>query len=198
MNRVEAALRRAAADLDKSGHPWALVGGFAVSARTSPRFTNDVDMAVMVDGDPEAEALVRAFLVAGYEHFSSIEHENGRLATVRLRRNVDNVHVTVDLLFASSGIEREIAQQAESLDVGVGLTLPVARIGHLIALKLLARDDVTRPQDHADLRNLIAVASHADRDLARRSVELIEARGYNRNRDLRAALDAASSGAESA
>ena len=190
---MDAALRGAAADLDKSGRPWALIGGFAVSARTSPRFTNDVDMAVMVEDDQQAEAVVHSFLMAGYEHFSSIEHDNGRLATVRLRRCVDNAHVTVDLLFASSGIEREIAQQAERLDIGVGLTLPVARIGHLIALKLLARDDLTRPQDLADLRSLIAVATQADHDLARRSVELIEARGYNRDRDLRAALDDMSS-----
>jgi hypothetical protein len=55
MNRLEAALRRAAEDLDRSGRPWALVGGFAVSARAEPRFTRDVDIAVMVDGDRAAE-----------------------------------------------------------------------------------------------------------------------------------------------
>lgn len=45
MNRLEAALRRAADDLDKSGRRWALVGGFAVSARVEPRFTSEVDIA---------------------------------------------------------------------------------------------------------------------------------------------------------
>jgi len=44
VNVLEAALRRVADDLDKSGRLWALVGGFAVSARVEPRFTRDVDM----------------------------------------------------------------------------------------------------------------------------------------------------------
>jgi hypothetical protein len=51
MNRLEAALRRVADDLEKQGHRWALAGGFAVSARDEPRFTQDVDIAVSVDGD---------------------------------------------------------------------------------------------------------------------------------------------------
>lgn len=66
VNSLEAALRRTASDLGKSGLPWALVGGFAVSARVEPRFTRDVDIAVMVDGDPAAERLVRSLLTDGY------------------------------------------------------------------------------------------------------------------------------------
>jgi hypothetical protein len=64
----------------------------------------------------------------------------------------------------------------------------VARTGHLIALKLLARDDETRPQDAGDLRALAAVADAEDLRLAEDAVALIEARGYHRDRDLRAAL----------
>lgn len=48
MNNLEAALRRLAADLDLHRRQWALVGGFAVSAPTEPRFTRDIDAAVMV------------------------------------------------------------------------------------------------------------------------------------------------------
>ena len=47
MNSVEAALRRVTADLDRRRLGWALVGGFAVSARAEPRFTRDVDVAVV-------------------------------------------------------------------------------------------------------------------------------------------------------
>jgi hypothetical protein len=39
MNPLTAALRRASEDLNRSGLRWALVGGFAVSARAEPRFT---------------------------------------------------------------------------------------------------------------------------------------------------------------
>jgi hypothetical protein len=39
VNRVEAALRGIASDLDVRHIRWAPVGGFAVSVRTEPRFT---------------------------------------------------------------------------------------------------------------------------------------------------------------
>jgi hypothetical protein len=82
MNQLEAALRRAADDLTRLAVGWALVGGFAVSARTEPRFTRDVDIAVAVDDDGAAERLVRSLLADGYELLASIEHDvAGRLAT---------------------------------------------------------------------------------------------------------------------
>lgn len=192
MNHLEEALRHAADDLTRLGAGWALIGGFAVSARTEPRFTRDVDVAVAVDDDSGAEGLVRSLLAGGYRVLATVDHEvTGRLATVRLASPLGgDTDVVVDLLFASSGIEREIAQAAERIEIIPGLTLPVATTGHLIALKLLARDDERRPRDAADLRNLAEVASPEDRDVARQAVELIAARGFNRDRDLRKALDA--------
>lgn len=187
MNQLEAALRRAAADLTRCGAGWALIGGFAVSARTEPRFTRDVDVAVAVDDDDAAEGLIRVLLDSGYRLLATIDHIGGRLATVRLASPLTG-DVVVDLLFASSGIEPEIAEAADHLEIVPGLTLPVATTGHLIALKLLARDDVRRPNDTADLRNLVDVASEEDLQLARRAIELITARGFNRDRDLREAL----------
>lgn len=117
-----------------------------------------------------------------------MEHDNGRLATVRLTRSTDGIDVIVDLMFASSGIEPEIVAAAESLETTPGLTVPVVTTGHLIALKLLARDDVTRPQDLGDLRALMAAARPGDLAAARQAVGLIEARGFNRERDLIKAL----------
>jgi tRNA isopentenyl-2-thiomethyl-A-37 hydroxylase MiaE len=67
--------------------------------------------------------------------------------------------------------------------------VPVATVGHLIAVKVLARDDATRPQDLADLRALVRSADPADLSDAREAVALIETRGYNRDRDLQKALD---------
>jgi len=57
--RLHAALRTISRDLSESGATCALVGGFAVSARTEPRFTRDLDLAVAVNEDSEAEALVQ-------------------------------------------------------------------------------------------------------------------------------------------
>jgi predicted nucleotidyltransferase len=192
MTPLEAALRRAATDLRRHGVAWALVGGFAVSARTEPRFTRDVDIAVAVDSDQAAEALVRSLLADGYRMLASLEQDvAARLATVRLASPVGGeVEVIVDLLFASSGIESDIARAAEPIDIVPGLTLPVATTGHLVALKLLARDDERRPRDTEDLIALSAVATTDDAAIALEAVELITRRGYDRGRDLATALAA--------
>jgi hypothetical protein len=67
--------------------------------------------------------------------------------------------------------------------------MPVARIGHLIALKVLSRDDTRRPQDLVDLRALLRVASPEEQQRARDALGLIAARGYHRGRDLLAGLN---------
>lgn len=189
MNRLDDTLQHAAKDLNGAGYRWALVGGFAVSARTLPRFTRDVDIAVMVASDAIAESLIHTLSLLGYTCFATVEHDNGRLATARLRRGGGGPAVTVDLLFASSGIEHEVVADAETLDVVSGLPLPVASVGHLIALKLLARNDESRPQDLADLLALASVATPEDWASAQEAVELITERGYNRGRDLVTALE---------
>lgn len=194
MNVLEAALRRVAADLSRYDRNWALVGGFAVSARAEPRFTRDIDVAVAVGGDAESEALVRSLLSDGYIPLTSVEQdETGRLATMRLGCPIGSDDgVVVDLLFASSGMEPEMVAAAEAIEIVPGLSIPIATTGHLIALKLLARDDQVRPQDLADLRALRSAATAADFVIAREAVSLITERGFNRGRDLSAALDALS------
>lgn len=182
MNVLEAALQRIAADLRRYGRQWALVGGVAVSARAEPRFTRDIDVAVAVSDDADGEDLVRLLLGDGYRMLASVEQdETGRLAGHRpFGSPLSGGDVVVDLLFASSGIEPEVVQAAEITEVVPGLLLPIAITGHLIALKLLARDDQERPQDVADLRALQTVATSADYQAAREAVRLISARGFNR------------------
>lgn len=191
MNRIARALASAAAGLAR--HPFALVGGIAVSARVEPRFTRDLDIAVAVPDDAVAEAVVREMIGRQFRLTTVIEQSaTDRLATVRLAAPDEaDAGVVVDLLFASSGIEPEIASRADRLEVFADVVAPVAQSGHLIALKLLARDDQTRPQDAVDLRALIAAATDDDLALANDSVGLIERRGFNRDRDLTAALRAA-------
>lgn len=83
--------------------------GFAAAARAEPRFTRDIDVAVLVDDDADSEGLVRSLLTDQYRLLASIEQDQtGRLATVRLDCPVGDGDVVVDLLFASSGIEPEI------------------------------------------------------------------------------------------
>lgn len=150
--------------------------------------TRDADFAVAVDSDHEAEQLVASLGAAGFVASVIIEQmATDRLATVRLEHQASPGLFT-DLLFSSCGIETEVVAAAERLDVLEGVNLPVASVGHLIAMKLLARDDRNRPNDADDLRALAAVATSADWDQAADAVALVEARGFNRQRDLVGAL----------
>lgn len=189
MPALAASLVRLADDLARIPVAWALIGGFAVSARAEPRFTRDVDVCVVADSDAAAEGLGMALTGMGYTVGSIVEHEyRRRLATIRVNSPVAEGGV-VDLLFASSGVEREIVEGADLLEILPGLTVPVANAGHLVVLKLLARDD-GRPQDDMDLRALRSVLTANDEIEAHRLAELIMARGYARERDLPALLSA--------
>lgn len=110
--------------------------------------------------DADSKDLVRSLLAQRYRLLASVEQDQtGRLATIRLACPVGDGDVVVDLLFASTGIEPEIIRAADTTEVVPDLDLPIATTGHLIALKALARDDRSRPQDLADLRALLASAS---------------------------------------
>jgi len=182
MPSVDAVLKQAAADLDALGARWAVIGGRAVAFRAEPRFTQDVDLAVAVEHDAGAEAIINGLQVRGYALSPLVEqHYVNRLATARLvRPEAAASSAFIDLLFANSGIEDEIVRRADLLEVLPDVFMPVASIGHLIALKALAG----RHQDLTDLGYLISVASDADLDEARASATMIEERGCTRGQRL--------------
>ena len=182
MTRLEDSIRRAVADLQSLHAEFALVGGLAVSIRTEPRNTRDVDCAVAVKSDHQAEELVAALLARGYRMLAQVEQESvRRLATIRLTPPGEPGS-TLDLLFSSSGIEAEIVAQAETLTVLPDIDCKVAALGHLIALKVLARDDLRRPQDRVDLVALLGAARTEDLEVARRAAALIAQRGFARDK----------------
>lgn len=178
---------RALVDAVDDDRPLALVGGLAVSARTEPRFTRDLDFAVAVEHDAEAEGVIFALQGRGFTVVATIEHSTThRLATVRLRQTPRAPFV--DLLFASCGVEPEIVGAASPLEI-LGVTVPVATVGHLIAMKLVSRDPRRRPRDQQDLVELAGVADDLEWQRAEAAIELVHQRGFSRGRDLRAGLD---------
>jgi hypothetical protein len=177
------AAEHAAAHLEALGARFALIGGLAVAARAEPRFTRDVDLAVSVARDEDAEQLLHAMTSRGYTIDTVVEQtKTGRLATARLRHRKDP-EVFVDLLFSSSGIEPEVVEAAERIVYRRGTNLPVARVGYLIALKVLSESDA-RLQDRIDLTALAGVARKGDWSTAEDAVRLIRARGCHRGRAL--------------
>lgn len=183
--RLLEALRLVGRALDDSRHPWALVGGLAVSVRVEPRFTRDIDLAVAVPDDAAAERLVANLTAAGFALQLTLEQQAlGRLAAVRLLPPGEPEQgIVVDLLFSSSGIEPQICRDAERVEVVPGLTVPIARSGHLIAMKLLALSP-ERPQDAADLRGLFKRLTPDERARAETAVRDIERVGAHRGRRL--------------
>lgn len=143
-----------------------------------------------VGGDPEAERVVFALQERGYRVRMVLEQETtGRLATVRLLppQSTDD-EALADLLFASTGIEAEVVARAEPLAVLPGLVVPVASLGHLIAMKVLSHDAERRPRDAEDLLSLLAVSRTQDLVEACEALALIAARGFDRGKDLEAEL----------
>jgi hypothetical protein len=182
-------LARIAADLASLQAAHAVVGGHAVSARTEPRFTRDLDVAVAVENDVQAESLVQSLTGRGYRVVALIEQEaTGRLATVRLE-HASTPGVVVDLLFATAGIEPEVVAAATPLQLVGDLELPVASVGHLLALKTLSVDEQRRPQDRIDILALLRVATQENLRVAGQALSLITARGFDRGRDLLAVFD---------
>jgi hypothetical protein len=181
---LAAALRNVSATLTELDRGYALVGGLAVSARVEPRMTRDVDLAIDTIDDADAESLVRELVGRGYHVTSTVEQTHtDQLATVRLTPP-GKTSLVVDLLFASCGIESEIVKAAELLEILPELVIPVATAPHLIAMKVLARDDRERPQDLDDLLKLRALLEARERSAVVSALELITKRGFNRRRDL--------------
>ena len=180
MTRLQKALIRLDTDLRAGGFRYALVGGFAVTLRAEPRTTRDLDVVLVVSGDQEAERVALILRMRGYTDHpkgAAIERSDGRLATIRLISppvDEDGAGVQVDLLVACVGIEPEVVAASQLLEVMPQVYVPVARSGHLVAMKVLA----ARPQDLEDIRMLLREMGDADLELARESLDLIERRGF--------------------
>lgn len=184
MNRLTAVLVRISTDLEQQGVRWALVGAMAMAVRAKVRATTDVDIAISVRPDSAVESLVRTLFSRGYQQFQVLERKTQRqLRGVRLIcPGFTSEGGLVDLLSAVCGIEAEITRAAEELEVLEGLTVPVATIGHLLAMKVLA----WRDQDRMDVGLLLDGASPADISQAFEALDLISRRGFDGGADLTA------------
>ena len=190
MIRLARALVRLESDLSALGLRWAAIGGLAVAARAEPRTTRDLDVAIAVAGDPEAEKIILALRGRGYREASTravMEQKDvGRLATVRFlvpegeAAEDEEDGLIVDLMFASSGVEPEIVAASERMMVMQELVVPIVRTGHLFALKVLAG----RPKDLQDCQFLWRRMGPEDLQEARETLGLINQRGFHRGKDL--------------
>ena len=186
MIRIQRAFRRLEVDLRQLDLRWALIGGLAIGVRAEPRTTKDIDIMIAVDRPQDDQQIVGDFLARGYRLLQVLERKDrDRMATVRLVAPGEAAEgIVVDLLFASSGIEPEVVDSAELLEIVPGLVVPVATIGHLLALKTRAGRD----KDLLDFPLLLPHATPQDIRQAREALALISQRGFvgDEDRDLQA------------
>lgn len=181
-----AALEEIARALEELTARYALVGGLAVSARAEVRFTRDVDVAVAVGDDAEAEAVVYRLKESGFLPVTTVEQKKTkRLATARLESPNGTV---VDLIFATSGIENEIVSRSQSVSLSPSLSVPVAQAEELLAMKVLSMSD-ERLQDRIDARNLVRLNPSLDLERVKQNLSLITERGFARQQNLSRKLD---------
>lgn len=176
--------------IQELGYECALIGGLAVSVRARERFTRDVDLAVAVSSDREAEGLTFALQGKHFRLLAVMESKvSGYLATARFAHPDDKSgeEPTVDLLFATTGVEHEVVAGATPVEVVPDCVIPVARLSHLIAMKTLSERE-GRERDRDDLLALLSSATSEDIQEARALLELIEMRGFHRGKDLQARL----------
>ena len=134
---VEAAFRRAVAGLTALKVQWALIGGLAISVRSVPRFTKDLDFAVAVAGDPEAE------VVAGATRLDVLPQQTAPVASTG--------HLIA--LKVLAGRNQDLTDLESLIPGAPAADLDVARN----AVKLIQARGFNREQDVvADLEKLIA------------------------------------------
>jgi hypothetical protein len=159
----------------------AVVGGLAASARGEARFTRDVDVAIAVEDDAGAEAVIFSLSQAGYAVLATVEQEaTGRLATARLR-NVEGI--VCDLIFATCGIEPEVVESAEPIELFPDLVVPTATAEALLAMKTLSASS-RRARDLEDIQAIVRRNPGFDEALVKRLLSSIESRGYARGENL--------------
>ena len=121
-------LKRLVAFLEDKMVEYALVGGLAVSFRTIERATKDIDIAIAVDSDEVAEGLIREFQLLDFQPATLLENKlHKRISTVRLLSK-ESPNVFVDILFSTSGIEKDVCGSAELIEILPDLKLRYQKV----------------------------------------------------------------------
>lgn len=145
MSALEDAVADIAAELDRLGIPYMLIGGLAVSAWGEPRSTLDVDVTIWAtETQHAATELGRVFTAA---ISSPVEF----LQRTRVLPLLSSQGVRIDVLFAAFPFEKEMIDRAEVKGIGRH-SVRVASVADLILLKAIS----LREKDRRDVERLWA------------------------------------------
>jgi hypothetical protein len=153
-----AELAAVAAEMERQGRGWVVIGGVALAGLGMPRTTLDLDIAV--------DATAQEPLVSWLEGrgFSTLHRSPGYSNHLRSEPPL----ARIDLVYVRGETADRLFAEARQVPGPGGLTMPVPRPEHLAAMKALAiRNDPGRVfQDLADVRFLL-LQPGVDRGLVR-------------------------------
>jgi len=185
VSSLVSAVKRVVQDLSELKVRFAIVGALAIGSRGRVRQTLDADIAVSLPDINKSDELINSLVLRGYG-INNLYRNESKLALARLFSpdNLNNLF-EIDLLFDLCGIEQEVIDMAEVLEIWPGISAPIARMPALLAMKARCQELPERIQDKADLVNqLIPFATLSDIEEARILIQLVEQRGYNEGRSL--------------
>lgn len=177
-------LQNVAQHIQEIGRPWAVVGALARNEYAGePRFTSDIDIAIIVKDDKDINLFLNEFCEKGYQVLNASTHPEQNHFTSARVLGLDATHgrFFIDFLFKTTGIEEEVTESAVLTEILPGLTVPLAQKGHYLAMKTLAiasseREVEKRKTDEADFIAVLRGTTEEDLRLARESVCLINDR----------------------
>lgn len=127
--------------------PYAIIGGFAVQCWGEPRFTQDVDVTILVPFGQE-DTIISAVLGAftpRVQNAAEFARKN-RVILARSREGCD-----LDISLGIPGYEEQVTARAFDYDLGDGRTVKLCSAEDLIIHKAVAG----RPQDDFDIEGII-------------------------------------------
>ena len=163
LDRLDPALTASTRWLRDIAAPFMLIGGVATGLLSQVRATKDVDWLASIPEDK------LAFALAAAEKYGIVSKVSGILDFVQTSCVFPLVHQPsggrVDVALAGSSFEEDAIRNAHPYFYK-GLSVPLPRPEDLVVMKAIAN----RPQDHADIANIIRFNSGLDLRYVRRWV----------------------------
>jgi len=139
-------------------HPGVLIGGVAVSLIGQARFTDDLDVMVLLPLD-EIPQFLKAAENEGIEPRISQAEEFARRNRVLLLRHVPT-QTDIDISFGVLPFEEEVIQRRVVHEIDKALSVHLPTPEDLIIMKAIAH----RPKDLLDIQGIIQSHPDLDRD----------------------------------
>lgn len=162
------ALKGLSAFLSRSGLKGVVIGGVAVIARGVPRFTADVDVALVPPPGGAREVLDRLAAFGFGPRIPDAEAFANENLVVLARHEATGVDV--DVWLAHLAFEHDAIRHAERVSFG-GAALPVPRPTDLVIYKMVA----ARPKDLGDVEALVLGGADVDVDRVRAALREFDA-----------------------